>query len=117
METVDVRLLVRGGRPPGEALAQLLTGALRVHAAVELSLNADGALVATPPVHRHVGASRYPEARAWTGRRIGPDGLEVTASSRVARVRFLCGEALESVQVDGIDLARDVLAALNGDDT
>lgn len=73
MRTLDVRLLVRGSHDADEALEQLLTGALRVHAAVELVTTPSGLVVPTTPIHRAVNSvSHYVAAREWRGGPLDP---------------------------------------------
>lgn len=68
MRTLDVRLLVRGSHDAAEALDQLLTGALRVHAAVELVTTPSGLVVPTTPIHRAASSvSHYVAVREWRG--------------------------------------------------
>jgi hypothetical protein len=68
VRTLDVRLLVRGSHDADEALEQLLTGALRVHAAVELVTTPSGLVVPVAPIHRspRTGA-QFPVVRTWDG--------------------------------------------------
>lgn len=97
METVDVRLLVRGRRrAPGELLEQLLRGVLRVHAAVELVpdprvATRDGRAnptyghhVPVAPVHRHRDAVRFDVAQTWDGRDLRDDPARRELAARFA---------------------------------
>lgn len=84
MITFDVRLLVRGDHTADEVLEQLLTGVLRVHAAVELvpdprltsvdgqrSNENYGRHVPSAPVHRNPrSATTYAAVRHWYGDRV-----------------------------------------------
>lgn len=73
MRTVDVRLLVRGSAHVPDLLEQLLSGALRVHAVVELvpdpRASADrGTATPSLPIHRHRHSeSHYAVVRDWRG--------------------------------------------------
>lgn len=68
MRTLDVRLLIRSSHDADEALDQLLTGVLRVHAAVELVTTPSGIVVPVAPIHRHGDlASHHAATRAWSG--------------------------------------------------
>lgn len=66
--TLDVRLLVRTGHDVDQALYQLLTGVLRVHAVVPLTTLPSGLTVPTPPVLRlDRSTSHYAVVRDWDG--------------------------------------------------
>jgi hypothetical protein len=68
VRTLDVRLLVRGSHDAAEALGQLLTGVLRVHAAVELVTTPSGLVVPVAPVYRAPrSVTHLAVARTWDG--------------------------------------------------
>ena len=75
MRTFDVRVLVRGDHTVDEVMEQLLTGALRAHAVVELVPNE---LSPLPPVHRNSRSeAHYAAVRIWHG-----EALPLTLSPR-----------------------------------
>lgn len=86
MNTIDVRLLVRGDarRTTAEVLEQLLSGALVVHAVVELATEH---VPPSPPVHRsHRSETHYAAARDWRGEAVRPPqrpGVEPGSSAEV----------------------------------
>jgi hypothetical protein len=67
MMTIDARLLVRGDRDVREALEQLLTGVLRVHAVVELVTLPSGVVVPGATVHRLPRSAHHVAVRDWRG--------------------------------------------------
>lgn len=68
MRTIDVRLLVRGSHDVDDVLEQLLTGALRVHASVQLVTTASGLTVPVAPIHRATrSANTFAVVRSWDG--------------------------------------------------
>jgi hypothetical protein len=68
MMTVDVRLLVRGNREIDEVLRQLLSGVLRVHAAVQLLTLPSGLVAPDVTVYRLPrSVQHYATVRAWSG--------------------------------------------------
>lgn len=65
MITYDLRVLVRGDHTPDEVMEQLLTGALRAHAVVELTPNH---VAPSTPVHRNQRSeAHYAAVRVWRG--------------------------------------------------
>lgn len=85
MRTLDVRVLIRGSHDPESALTQLLTGALRVHAVVELVALPSGLVVPLEPVvRRPVSETAWDSVRYWDGR---PLDAGLDAHGRPARAR------------------------------